>query len=392
MQAYQSPPCPYCGITWNQPGAQHCANCRNPLPPPPQSYTPAGYAPGPPQSSPYGPPTNSTQNYPQSQPSYGGQPTYGGQQPGYRTYAPGAPSAPQGTTFRLFGQTLTVPEVLPPAFARQVARLASGAVGVICLLVLFVGILPLVASGQISSANQSLAAAASHQEKVDAVFTQFFNAKSYTNDPSGYKDQFTKMAKSFSDGLTQVKADEVTTGSLELRLTVLQWLVPSKFGSIAAVRHRLNTALNGLKQADQGLTAAVNEANVIQSYVDALLDYNKMGAALGKHDWTGASVAYSDAHQKIGLAMSNSHAEGLPPQLAKQLTSFNDVLTNGNGLIQAMHAKDAAGIKKYGDAMTLALKAMSRAAETVPSDYETKTFGPMEKAYDAAMNAIRNGN
>ena len=46
MQAYQSPPCPYCGVTWNQPGAQACANCRNPLPPPQPSYAPPGYPQG----------------------------------------------------------------------------------------------------------------------------------------------------------------------------------------------------------------------------------------------------------------------------------------------------------------------------------------------------------
>jgi hypothetical protein len=29
MQAYQSPPCLYCGATWNPPGAQTCSQCRN---------------------------------------------------------------------------------------------------------------------------------------------------------------------------------------------------------------------------------------------------------------------------------------------------------------------------------------------------------------------------
>ena len=37
---------PYCGITWNPPGAQTCANCRNQLPPPQASYSPPGFAPG----------------------------------------------------------------------------------------------------------------------------------------------------------------------------------------------------------------------------------------------------------------------------------------------------------------------------------------------------------
>jgi len=319
------------------------------------------------------------------QPGYAEQPTGYGQDPGH---TPAERAAP-GTTLRLFGQTFTIPVALPPAVGRYLPRIATGAVGVAALLVLFVGILPPVATAQMSGANQSLVTAASHQDKIDAVFTQFFDAKSYTNDPTANKNHFDKIAKSSSDGLAQVKSDEAAVGAVELRLTVLQWLTPSKFAGIAAVRHRLNVALAGLKQADQALTAAVNEANVIQPYIDALIDYTKMGAALAKRDWAAAGAPYSDAQQKIGLTISYSHAAGLPPQIAKQVSSFKDVLTNGEGLIQATQAKDAAGIKTYTDAINVALKAMSSPDEIVPADYETRTFGPMQKAYDAAMKAIK---
>jgi hypothetical protein len=37
----------------------------------------------------------------------------------------------------------------------------------------------------------------------------------------------------------------------------------------------------------------------------------------------------------------------------------------------------------------VALKAMSSPEETLPADYESKTFGPMQKAYDASMKAIK---
>lgn len=45
MQAYQSPPCLYCGATWNPPGAQTCVKCHNLLPAMPATYAPAGAAP-----------------------------------------------------------------------------------------------------------------------------------------------------------------------------------------------------------------------------------------------------------------------------------------------------------------------------------------------------------
>jgi hypothetical protein len=438
MQAYQSAPCPYCGATWNQPGAQACANCRNPLPPPQPGYAPPGYQQGPPQGQqqsgqqqspgyPYGAPGYAPQNYPQPPPQYPGPPPgypaqagqpgqpgpnyptyappgYGqnpgyapqpdyGQAPAYPTYAPGAPAgaAPGTTTLRLFGQAFTVPVVLPPAVVQYQQAIALGAVGLVALLVLLFGVMPAVASGQISGANQSLTSAASHQAKVDAVFTQVFSSNTNTSDPNALKTQFDKLAKSFNDGLTLVQSDEAALHSADQRLSFIQLAAPSKGADITAERHRLSDALAGLKQADQALTAVVNETKVIQPYIDALIDYTKIGAALAKHDLVGAGAPYPDAQQKIELAISYANAPGLPPQIAKQVNSFGDVLTNTESLVQAIQAKDAAGIKKYTDAMNVALKAMSSPAETLPADYETKTFGPMQKAYDAAMKAIKNG-
>jgi hypothetical protein len=440
MQAYQSAPCPYCGATWNQPGAQACANCRNPLPPPQPGYAPPGYAPqgpsqgqqpqgpGQPQGYPYGTPSYPPQNYPQPPPQYPGPPPgYAGQQPGqpapgYPSYAPpgygqnpgypqqpgysqqpgaygqvpGYPGyAPQSapasgtTTLRVLGQTITVPLALPPALVRYQREFVTGALGLIGVLVLLLGIIPAIASGQISSATQSLATVASHQAKVDAVFTQVFTLRTGTSDPNAAKGQFDKLAKSFNDGLGLVQADESALTSVDQRLMFIQFVAPSRGQDISAARHRLNGALVGLKQADRALTAAVNETKVIQPYNDALIDYAKIGAALAKHDLVGAGAPYPDAQQKIELAMSFTSVPGMPSQITKQVTSFNDVLMNTESLVQAIQAKDAAGIKKYTDAMNAALKAMSSPEETLPADYESKTYSPMQKAYDSAMKAIK---
>jgi hypothetical protein len=423
MQAYQSAPCPYCGITWNQPGAQTCANCRNQLPPPQASYAPPGYAPGP-QGQPYGQPNYPQQGYPQQPPYPGqggypaqpGQPGQPGQPSGYPAYGPpgygqgpGYPQQPggygqeypgygpaqappaAGTTLRVFGQTVTLPVVLPPQLLRYQRQVLTGAAGVVVLLVLLIGVMPAVATGQIAAANQSLATAASHQAKVDAVFAQLISSSNSSSDPAALKAQFAKLATSFNDALTLVQSDETALNSVDQRLSLIKWGAPSKSAQITTERQRLAAALAGLQPADKAMTAAVNEAKVIQPYLDALIDYAKMSAALAKHDLVGAGAPYPDAQQKIELAMSLSTAPGLAPQIAKQVSSFNDVLTNTESLIQAIQAKDPAGIKKYTDATNLALKAMSSPEETLPADYETKTFGPLQKAYDAAMKAIKAG-
>jgi hypothetical protein len=419
MQAYQSAPCPYCGITWNQPGAQTCANCRNQLPPPQASYAPPGYAPGQ-QGQPYGQPNYPQQGYPQqpqypaqqggypSQPGQPGQypsyapPGYGQapgypQQPGYGQPYPGygpaqGPAAAPGTTIRLFGQTLTLPFALPPQVLRYQRPVVTIAVGLVVLLVLLFGVMPAVATSQISAADKSLTTAASHQAKVDAVFAQLIGSSNSSSDPAALKTQFAKLAISFNNGLATVQSDEAALNGADQSLSILKWGAPTRSAQITSERQRLAAALTGLKQADKAMSAAVNEAKVIQPYLDSLIDYAQMSAALAKHDLVGAGAPYPDAQQKIELAMSLSGAPGLAPQIAKQVSSFNDVLTDTESLIQSIQAKDPAGIKKFTDATNAALKAMSSPDETLPADYETKTFGPMQKAYDAAMKAIKSGS
>jgi len=82
-------------------------------------------------------------------------------------------------------------------------------------------------------------------------------------------------------------------------------------------------------------------------------------------------------------------AAGLSPAIAKQVSSFNDALNGTEALVQALQAKDAAAIKKANDTVQAAVKAMGSPAESVPADYESKTFGPMQKAYDSAVKALK---
>lgn len=416
MQAYQSAPCPYCGITWNQPGAQTCANCRNQLPPPQASYAPPGYAPQ--QGQPYGQPNYPQPGYPQP-PSYpgqqggypaqpgqpGGYPAYAppgyGQTPGYPQppgygqpypgYEPGPAPAGPGTTLRVFGRTITLPVALPAGVLRYQRQVLIGAAGLVVVLVLLFGVMPAVATSQMAVADQALVTAASHQARVDAVFAQIISSSNGSTDPATLKTQVAKLAVSYAGGLTLVQSDESALSGVDQRLSLIKWGAPSKGGQISSERQRLAAALAGLQQADKAMTAAVNESKVIQPYLDALIDYAKMSAALARHDLVGAGAPYPDAQQKMELALSLSGAPGLAPQIARQLNSFNDALTNTESLVQAIQAKDPAGIKKYTDATNVALKAMSTPEETLPADYESKTFGPMQKAYDAAMKAIKTG-
>jgi hypothetical protein len=454
MQAYQSAPCPYCGATWNPPGAQTCANCHNQLPPPQPGYAPPGYAPqqggqppsapGQGQSAPYAP-----QGYPQQQgyqqagaypgappdypgqsgqggypgqpgqgyPGQPGQPAYPGQpgqppqyptfvppgygqapgygqygQPAYPSFSPGAANAAAaGTTnLRLFGQTFAVPVVLPAIVVRYQQAIAYGAVGLLVLLILLFGVMPAVASGQLAGAEQAIAATVVHQPKVDAGFTVgLFAPATSSNDLNVIKTQATKELQAIDDSLLIVQSDEAALSSADQRLSILQFVAPPSGAAISTERQRLRTALDGLKQADTALTAGSNQGKVLLPMYDAMIDFTKMYAALGKRDLAGAGAPYPDAKQKLQQAIDADSAAGIPTGIPKVLSTFNDLLENSESLIQAIQNKDAAGVKKYSDLVQTGLKTFQSLSDAIPTDYETKTYGPMQKAYDAAIKALK---
>jgi hypothetical protein len=364
MQAYQSPPCPYCGATWNQPGAQACANCSNPMPSQP-GYAPPGYQP---------------------------QPGSSGQNPGYRTYAPGATAKARGTTLQLFGKTVTLPVVLPPTVVRSASAIVSIATGLVVAVVLSAAILPAVAPGQISSADQALATAAGHQSKVDGGFAALFAPDPGTNDLNVIQAQAVKDAQSVNDALAIVRADEAAIDGANLRLMVLQWVAPRSGAAIARERVRLASARNGLSQADTALTAGANQAKVLLPLYEAMIDFAKMFTAMAKRDLARAAAPYPVAHKKVALALSLDHEAGVPASVAKVATAFNDVLDNFERLVQAVQSKDAAATKKYSDAVEAGLKTMSALPTTVPAVYRIKTYGGMQKSFDAVMMSVKSGS
>ena len=93
--------------------------------------------------------------------------------------------------------------------------------------------------------------------------------------------------------------------------------------------------------------------------------------------------------QKLQQAISADRAAGIPTGIPKLLSTFNDLLENSESLIQAIQNKDAAGVKKYSDLVQTGLKTFQSLSDAIPTDYETKTYGPMQKAYDAAIKALK---
>jgi hypothetical protein len=85
---------------------------------------------------------------------------------------------------------------------------------VLLLLVLLLGVIPAVASGQINNAEQALAGALSHQSQVDAAFDDFLRTDATSPDVAALKAQVEKELQSVRNGLATVQVDRSRLSAL----------------------------------------------------------------------------------------------------------------------------------------------------------------------------------
>ncbi len=437
MQAYQTPPCPYCGATWNQPGVQVCAHCRNPLPPPQPAYAPPGYPPTqaqppqpgappgygypgpeyPPPPPGYMPPPPG--GYPAPPPGYGEQPpayppagypqppSYPGSPPGYPGYPPPYPGyAPSpyppyavpapartpepapGRTVTVFGRQIGLPLSLAEGLdATRLKPFLTAAIAVAAGIVLLVWVLPAVASGQIADADQVLKLAGAHQAQVTPTFADFLKKEPPPSDPAVFRTGVDRLLASIQAAGTLIEVDQATVQSVDQRLSWLSLVAVSKRQALDTARRRAAAALGGLRPADTALADAANQLRLRQPLLDAQADLVKVSAATARRDPAGASAPLADAQQKMLLALSLSQAPGIAPDLAKFAGALNDVVDANARLVQAMQAKDAAGTQKAQGQLQAASKALSAFSEGAIADWNAKTFQPLLDAYNAGLKS-----
>jgi hypothetical protein len=288
---------------------------------------------------------------------------------------------------RLFGRSVTLPPGLA-ASSKSLRSLAYIAAGAIVLAVALFGVLPAIASAQISAAEQVMATTVSHKPTVDAGFTNLFASGPGSKDLTAAKAEMAKHFQAVDDALALVQTDEHDLSSIDQTLGILQVIALPSHGAIDAERQRINAALSGLAQADSALTVGSEEGKVMAPYVDALIGLNKMNAALNKRDLGGAAAAYPDAQRSLQQAIDLAQAPGLPAGTLEQLHALNNFLQTYQNFIQAAQNKDTAAMKADLASIQTQGKAFQALSNAVPSDWDLKTFGPNLKAYDASIKGL----
>lgn len=277
LEAHQSAPCPYCGATWNEPGAQFCTKCHLQLPPP------AFVRPGLPD------PETIQRPAPIQVISDGA-----------TTIRPEPPVAPAATaaTWRV-------------AYRKQIL-LGGGFLAVLGTL----GALIAMAQATASSESQTLNAVIAQQPTVDAAITEFLSAApiEQASGLDAVRAESDRGLNQYRHALTTVQKQEAALQQARSTLTLLGPLSLGN-GPASMLDNRAADALSGLAQADQVLAAAIDQETIGRAVFETVLKEQQMLDAIKQQQYMLADRIDADADHALLPADWRRHYNDVPPQM-----------------------------------------------------------------------------
>jgi hypothetical protein len=271
--------------------------------------------------------------------------------------------------------------------------------GVLLLAIAAVILLGLVAvavmMGRSAAATEAkaLSGVVFDEPTVDAALSQFLSAAEISQDagPAAARAESDRRLSQYREALGHVRAQEQV---LQQTRSTLALLGPLSLGDGpgSALDHRAATALSGLRQADQALTAASDQEVVGRAIYEALLREHTMLDAIGKQQFAQSHQAAADARQAIAPAESREHNNDVPPRV---LVIVHSVRT----MIDATDSLAFATSRQQTDAATTAQHELNAAISSFQEEndigatadtnqWNTDRYGPMLNAYDVAVQYL----
>ena len=251
---------------------------------------------------------------------------------------------------------------------------------------------PVIADAQLSSDNQALGKAASHQATVDAALQQFL-----TRGSSGADISDDRLLAQSSANLAQYEgARKLVSQDMTALQGALQpqWLVaaaPGKSQALEAARARTATAVAALTRANKVLTAAVDQERLQQGFFFAAVTETKMLTAIADQQYVQIDDYYQQADRGLRVAESlmnqPDESPGFKPVVVAMRSVIDQTEKYGAALLRndtieadARHAAMRAGYA------TLAA-ATNAAAVTANDNWNDQTYQPLIAAYHAGLAA-----
>lgn len=277
LEARQSQLCPYCGATWNEPAARFCAKCHLQLPP-----------------------------------SAGDQPA-----------ATEAPLGPSQAPHWIDGQTAPVVRVAPeaplpamPASWLAAYRRLVFVGGAIVAVLGTLGTLISVGQTAAGSEAETIRAVLAEQPTIDAAMTQFLSGGAIVQDRGldAVRAESDRRLNQYRESLNKVQKEEAT---LRKAQSTLKFVGPLSLGSGqgSTLDRRAAAALSALAEAEQVLTAAVDQEIAGRAVFETVLKEQQMLDAIKQQQYMQADRIDADADHALLPADWRRHYNDIPPQM-----------------------------------------------------------------------------
>src|SRR5713226_2679467 len=272
---------------------------------------------------------------------------------------------------------------------REVRFIGAG----IAVLIVVIGLVSISAQAQMGAGDQALSTAGSHRATVDAAMALFLSPA----DPNQQQDQGAIRTESdrrlglYRDALAEVTADSVR---LKAAADAMGWLVPVALGKgsqLTSARQRAQATLDGLGQAEQVLTAAVDQELVGRGVFEATLKENDMLNAMRMEQLSQADRSGAQADKALRDAESRVLKPDEPDNMRSLVGSVRSMIDATHKLVIDRLRNDAQDRVLREDELKRAIAEFTRFSsarqQALNLRWNETTYRPKVSAYDTALSA-----
>ena len=267
----------------------------------------------------------------------------------------GSPPSPQAPDEAPAPPAGYAPPPPPPAAPARGSSLRTIIVAGVLVAVIVIGLVGYAAVGyafaqtRISNADKALNAVISHQNQLNDTFkaidTNFTSLSTSANfnptQAKGVVDQF--VATSQGAGRT-IDQDDTSLASAGDGLNEQRWLTVVSRGNLDHESARITHARKALSNARTVAGDYVLDGQFLQSFMNLLIDLDKLDSQASSSDFTGAQATLTTMKGDADKAVQLSSAPGLPPEMHALMVDMKTLTTDFGALLSAAQAGDDAAV------------------------------------------------
>jgi len=207
---------------------------------------------------------------------------------------------------------------------------------------------------RVSAAEKSLNAVVSDQNKLTNTFkeidTKFQGVNTGSNfDAAQAKTLLGQFISDSQDATNTVVKDQTSLTAASTKLDQQQWLTAIDKGNINKAHARIDHAQKALASAKVVSDDYVQDGQFLQSFMDVILDLDKLSASASTSDLPGAKAVVATLKTHVDTATRLSTAPGLPTQMHALMVDFQTLTSDFGKLIDSAIAGDETGLTTYSD-------------------------------------------